>query len=293
MGVGILDLTELETTLRRHVETLAATPRNVEHYTALRRAERYIAGELEAAGYRIALQAYDAAGFRVANVEAERRGTRRPDRIIVIGAHYDSIGLSPGANDNASGVAAMLELARLHASVADASATVRFVAFVNEEPPYFTTGEMGSLVYARRMTERGERAAAMMSLETIGYYREESGSQRYPPPFDRVLPDRGNFIAMVSNFGSTRLLVTVARAFRRASPLRVIASPAPGSVPGVGWSDHWSFWQQGFPAVMLTDTAPYRYPHYHARTDTPDKLDYGRMAQVVVGVSAALSALMR
>lgn len=283
---------DLRLSLRRHVEALAATPRNVEHYKALLRAERYIADQLVAAGYTPAVQEYDAAGgFRVANVEAERRGSTRPDRIIVIGAHYDSIGLSPGANDNASGVAAMLELARMFASAADPAATLRFVAFVNEEPPYFTTGEMGSLVYARRMVERGERAAAMMSLETIGYYSEEKGSQRYPPPFGRVLPDRGNFIAMVSNFASTRLLITMARAFRRASPLRVIAAPAPGRIPGVGWSDHWSFWQQGFPAVMLTDTAPYRYPHYHVRSDTPDKLDYARMAQVVNGVAAAVRAL--
>jgi Zn-dependent M28 family amino/carboxypeptidase len=283
---------EVRAALRLHVERLAATPRNVDHYRALLRAERYIAERLTRAGYTAVAQEYDAAGFRVANVEAERRGSMQPGRLIVIGAHYDSIGLSPGANDNASGVAAMLELARLHASAPQAAATVRFVAFVNEEPPYFMTDGMGSLVYARRMASRGERAAAMISLETIGYYSDERGSQRYPAPFDRVLPDRGNFIAMVSNFASVRLLVTTAWAFRRASSLRVIASPAPESIPGVGWSDHWSFWQQGCAAMMVTDTAPYRYPHYHAQSDTPDKLDYERMSRVVIGISAAIRALM-
>ena len=132
----------------------------------------------------------------------------------------------------------------------------------------------------------------MISLETIGYYSEEPGSQRYPSPFHWFLPDRGNFIAMVSNFRSVALLARAAWAFRSGTTLRLIASPAPERMPGVGWSDHWSFWQLGYPALMVTDTAPYRYPHYHSRADTPDKLDYERMARVVAGVAAVLDALM-
>jgi Zn-dependent M28 family amino/carboxypeptidase len=282
----------VQSALRHHVEMLAATPRNLDHYGALQRAEAYIAAQFSAAGYAPSRQEFEAVGRRVANVEAECPGTTRPDRIIAIGSHYDSIGLSPGANDNASGVAALLEVARLRALLRPGASTVRFVAFVNEEPPYFMTDTMGSLVYARRMAARRERVAGMISLETIGYYSEEPGSQRYPSPFHRFLPDRGNFIAMVSNFRSVALLARAAWAFRSATTLRVIACPAPERIAGVGWSDHWSFWQQGYPALMLTDTAPYRYPHYHSRSDTPDKLDYERMARVVAGVTAALDALM-
>ena len=150
---------------------------------------------------------------------------------------------------------------------------------------------MGSVVYATRARERGEKIVAMLSLETIGYYSNERGSQTYPAPFHLMLPSTGNFIAMVSNFASASLLRRIARGFRSGSTLRVIASPAPERIPGIGWSDHWSFWRQGYPAVMLTDTAPFRYPYYHTREDTPDKLDYERIALVVSGVMTALRAV--
>jgi hypothetical protein len=128
----------------------------------------------------------------------------------------------------------------------------------------------------------------MLSLETIGYYRDEPGTQRYPEPFERLFPDRGNFLAMVSNLRSAWLLRRAARAFRGASSLKVIASPAPERIPGVGWSDHRSFWQHGYHAIMLTDTAFYRYPHYHTTDDTPDKIDYSRQALVVTVVMGIL-----
>lgn len=240
--------------LRRHVVAIADTPRNLWHYESLQHAAAYIDGEFTRAGYQPRHQVYEVEGRRVANIEAERLGNRRSDRILVIGAHYDSIADSPGANDNASGVAVMLELARMHA-VSAAPLTVRFVAFANEEPPYFMTAAMGSFTYAAEAAARGDDIVAMMSLETIGYYSDASGSQRYPRPFNLILPNRGNFLAMVSNIGSVRALRTASKAFRSATRLPLIASPAPTSIPGVAWSDHWSFWRHGYRAMMLTDTA--------------------------------------
>ena len=279
--------------LRRHVETLAGFgPRSTVRYTGLQQAEAYIAAELRDAGYSPAEQVFMAGGREVRNIEAELTGSARPETIVVVGAHYDTISGSPGANDNASGVAAMLELARLFAR-SPRDATVRFVAFVNEEPPYFLGDQMGSLVYARRAKGRGERITAMYSLETIGYYSDVPGSQQYPAPFHLLFPATGNFIAMVSNFASAPLLQRTVNAFSGGTTLRVIGSPAPERIPGVGWSDHWSFWQQGYPAVMVTDTAPYRYPHYHSADDTPDKLDYARMARVVSGMARVIERVAR
>ena len=153
------------------------------------------------------------------------------------------------------------------------------------------TDAMGSFVYAARCAARGEDVVAMLSLETIGYYSNEPGSQRYPPPFHLFLPRRGNFLAMVSNSRSAAVLRRVARAFQSATTLPVIAAPAPESIPGVSWSDHSAFWKHGYPALMLTDTAPYRYPYYHAREDTPEKLDYERIARVVTGCAGVIRAL--
>jgi Zn-dependent M28 family amino/carboxypeptidase len=259
------------------------------HYESLQRTAAYIDEEFSRAGYAPRHQVFEVEGHRVANIEAERRGSRRPDRILVIGAHYDSVDESPGANDNASGVAVMLELARLHATLAP-PVTVRFVAFVNEEPPYFMTPAMGSWRYAADAAARGDNIVTMISLETIGYYSDEARSQRYPFPFGRMFPDRGNFLAMVSNIRSAGALRTAAKAFRSATSLPLIASPAPAAIPGVAWSDHWSFWRHGYRALMLTDTALYRYPHYHANSDTADRLDYERMARVLTGCDAVIHA---
>jgi Zn-dependent M28 family amino/carboxypeptidase len=259
------------------------------HYDSLQRTAAYIDEEFSRAGYVPRRQVFEVEGRRVANIEVERRGSRRPERVLVIGAHYDSVADSPGANDNASGVAVILELARLNATSAP-PVTVRFVAFVNEEPPYFMTAEMGSWRYAADAAARGDNIVAMISLETIGYYSDEAGSQRYPFPFGLVFPNRGNFVAMVSNVRSVGALRRAAKAFRSATCLPLIASPAPSAIPGVAWSDHWSFWKHGYRALMLTDTALYRYPHYHSNSDTADRLDYERMARVVTGCDAIIQA---
>jgi Zn-dependent M28 family amino/carboxypeptidase len=289
---NVLSPSDLSIRLRRHVDELAQKigPRSTVKHAALRQAAEYIERALVEAGYPVRRQVFAADGRDVWNIDAELPGRDDPNRIVVIGAHYDTLSNSPGANDNGSGVAAMLELARLHAA-ASPGVTVRFAAFVNEEPPHFQTETMGSLVYARRCRSRGERVEAMISLETIGYYTIERGSQRYPPPLHLLFPSIGNFLAIVGNFQSRKLVTNTMSAFRQASSLPVVGSPAPETLPGVAWSDHWSFWQQGYPAIMLTDTAPFRYPHYHRAEDTPDKLDYARLARVVEGLQQAILTL--
>ncbi|MFN0056848.1 MAG: M28 family peptidase [Planctomycetota bacterium] len=283
---------ELEQTLRAHVVELADRigPRHVGAYDGLVAAEQFIAAQMSAAGYQVAYQEYRSSGRTVRNIEVEIAGSLRAAELLVIGAHYDSCEDTPAANDNASGVAALLELARrFHGK--RPLCTLRFVAFVNEEPPHFQTSQMGSLVYARRSQERGERIVGMVSLETIGYFSDEPKSQKYPPIVGWLYPSVGNFIGFVSDTSSRKFLRSFVGAFRAHAKIPSVGAPLPGAIPGVGWSDHWSFWQAGYPAIMVTDTAPFRYPHYHEPTDTPEKLDYRRMALVVEGVEQAIEEL--
>jgi len=226
----------------------------------------------------------------VTNVETELPGTHKPDEVIIIGAHYDSVSGSPGANDNASGVAALLELAR-NLKDRGAARTIRFVAFANEEPPYFQTEQMGSRVYARRSRERQERIMAMISLETIGYYSDLEKSQLYPFPFSLYYPSKGDFLGFVGNISSRALVRRAVEVFRADDALPSQGIAAPGWLTGVGWSDQWSFWKEDYPAIMITDTAIFRYPHYHRLSDTPDKLDYDRMARAVSGISRVIMDL--
>jgi len=278
--------------LRAHVETLAGEigERNVFRPRALADAADFIAREWRRQGYEVAPQTYDCQGLPCANLEIARRGTRRPEEIVLVGAHYDSVIGSPGADDNASGVAALLAMSRRFAEAAPAR-TVRFVAFVNEEPPLYFTRDMGSDVYARAARARGDDIRAMLALETIGYYSEAAGSQHYPPFFRFFFPGRGNFVAFVSNLRSRRLLRRAVQAFRAGSDFPVERLATPGLVPGVAWSDHRSFWRQGYEALMVTDTAFYRYPHYHTPDDTPDKLHYGALARVAEGLANAVETL--
>lgn len=279
--------------LRDHVVTLASSigERNVWRFPALQRAAEYIEEQFRAWGYSPSRQTYEVSRLPISNIEATLHGTSSPDEIIVLGAHYDTVSSCPGANDNATGIAAMLELARRFAGRAQ-DRTIRFVAFVNEEPPFFQTTQMGSAVYANASRVRGDRIVGMLSLETMGYYSNERGSQRYPAEQMRGLyPETGDFIGFVSNEESRELLETAARAFtgRASTPLQAAALPA--ALPGTGWSDHWSFWQAGYPALMVTDTAPWRYPWYHTAEDTPDKIDFEKLADVVNGLEAVALAL--
>lgn len=257
--------------------------RHIWRVDALARAAAYITDTLKSCGYATASQGYEVHGQHVENVEAVLAGSSAPARVVIVGAHYDTVLGCPGANDNATGVAAMLELARRFSS-RPRPRTIRFLAFVNEEPPFFLTSTMGSVVYANEAKRRGDRICAMLSLETIGYYSDQPKSQQYPPPLNLLFPDTGNFIGFVSNFRSTPLLVRAARAFKARTRFPLRAAPAPQSIPGVGWSDHWSFWQAGYHAIMVTDTAPYRYPWYHTVYDTPDKVSAEHLGEVVDGL---------
>ena len=278
--------------LRAHIQMLAGTigERNMWEYGALQRAAAHIQDVFRSHGYDVALQQYELGGRTASNVEAVLPGRSKADEVVVLGAHYDSVRGSPGANDNATGVAALLDLARRFGGHPQPR-TVRFVAFVNEEPPFFQTPAMGSLVYATAARQRGDRIIAMLSLETMGYFSDLPDSQTYPSPIRFLYPATGNFIGFVSNVGSAPLLLRARRAFRSRTRFPVQSAAVPASIPGVGWSDHWSFWQVGYPAMMVTDTAPYRYPWYHTAGDTPDKVLHHRLADVVDGLEHVVTVL--
>jgi Zn-dependent M28 family amino/carboxypeptidase len=258
----------------------------------LERAERHITGALTGAGYAVSPLAYESNGARVVNLEATLAGKDPGAPLVIVGAHYDSASGAPGADDNASGVAATLAIARaLAAERWTPSRTIRFVAFVNEEPPFFWNEEMGSLVYAKACKAKGERVAAMLSLETLGYFADGAGTQKYPPVVSWFYPDRGDFVGFVGNTASRSLVRESIGAFRASARFPSEGAALPGFVAGVGWSDHWSFWQMGYPAVMVTDTAPFRNPHYHQATDLPETLDYDRLSRVVDGLVAVVKKL--
>lgn len=280
--------------LRADVQVLAGDigERNLVRPAKLFKAARWIEAEWKAAGYKSRRQTYAVEGRDCHNLEVEIAGAEFPAEIVLVGAHYDSVAGAPGANDNGSGVAAMLALSRLFADRTPRR-TLRFVAFVNEEPPYFQRASMGSRVYARRCRQRQENIVAMLSLETVGYYTDRPGSQRYPPPLGALYPSVGNFIGFVGDVRSRQLVDRVTTTFRRHAQFPSEKAAFPPQLPGVGWSDQWSFWQEGFLGVMVTDTAPFRYPHYHTSEDTPDKLDYGRMARVVSGLEAVVIDLAK
>jgi Zn-dependent M28 family amino/carboxypeptidase len=283
----------LRAELKTDVEKLAGEigERNMNRYPRLLAAGEFIEASLTSAGLTPRRDSYELRGRACHNIEVEIRGTA--PEIFVVGAHYDSVFGCPGANDNGSGVAALLALARRFAGK-PARQTLRFVAFVNEEPPYFQTEEMGSFVYAKRCKERGDRITGMISLETIGYFSDAPGSQKYPSPALGVFyPSKGNFIGFAGNTGSRSLLRATVSAFRKTGKLPCQGASLPAMIPGIGWSDQWSFWQCGYPAIMVTDTAPFRYPHYHEPTDTPDKLDDDRFALAVSGMEAVIGELTK
>jgi Zn-dependent M28 family amino/carboxypeptidase len=282
----------LEQALRSDIHQLAGVigERNLFRYKQLVEAAAYIRAAFTNSGYEVHRHPYQVAGQTCENIEVQRVGTEKPHDILVVGAHYDSVQGSPGANDNATGVAALLALARTMADIRPLC-TVRFVAFTNEEPPLFQGPYMGSHLYAKRCRERSENIRLMLSLETIGCYSDEPRSQSYPFPFGLFYPSTANFIAFVSNMENAPLVKQLLTAFRHHARFPSEGGALWEWIPGVAWSDHWSFWRAGYPAVMVTDTAPNRYAHYHTAADTPDKLDFPRMARVVWGLRQVIGEL--
>jgi len=257
---------------------------------ALKYAEEFIFDTFNDLGYNLRRETYYVDGVEVANIEAEIVGTRKRDEIVVVGSHYDSAEGTPGANDNATGVAATLELAR-HFKDLQPERTVRFVGFVNEEPPYFATKNMGSWVYASGAKARKEKIIAMLCLECLGVYSDEVGSQVLTAPLDKLYPNTGNFIAFCSNPSSYPLLRKCIKEFRETTKFPSEGLVAPVVIPVIGWSDHRNFWEFGYPAIMITDTALFRDSHYHLPTDTYQRLNFERMSRVVIGIGHAVENL--
>ena len=294
---------EIAATLRGYVAVIASRPHNTYFPAALEASARAIETTLQSFGYEPLAQTFTAAGVVVRNIEVVIEpivavgSTSREFATLVIGAHYNSAGNAPGANDNGSGTAALMVLARELKNHVMISTRLRFVFFVNEEPPHFKTETMGSLVYARKLTASGEKVRGMLSLETLGAYSDRPGSQKYPLGLAKVLPfalpTKGDFVAIVGTPPARALAAEVTRRFRDGTAFPSVGGVAPGDIPGVTWSDHWSFGQFGIPALMITDTAPFRYEHYHQPSDTPDKLDYERLARVTTGILRVVREMAR
>lgn len=277
--------------LEQHVRQLSETclPRSWDQLEGLERAATYITEVFQASGARLDAQTFSVRNRSYRNVLASY-GPETGPRIIV-GAHYDACGPLPGADDNASGVAGLLALGQLLGRQPPRH-RVDLVAYTLEEPPFFRTSDMGSAHHARLMKEARSDVQAVIVLEMIGRFTDAKGSQRYPSMLlEPFYPDRGDFITVVGRFGDIGLTRSVKRAMRGASPLPVRSINGPRWIPGLDFSDHHPYWDQGFKAVMVTDTSFYRNQDYHTLRDTPDRLDYVRMAQVVQGVHAAVREL--
>jgi Zn-dependent M28 family amino/carboxypeptidase len=279
---------------RRVVEILAGEypSRHGSNPKVLNGAATFIEQEFASLGYQVQSQWYEADGALVRNVIVEKKGEQSEKGSIVIGAHYDTVLGTPGADDNATGIAGLIEVSRL-LKEHKCNRTIRFVAFPHEEPPYFYTHLMGSRQYARNLKEEGENICAMLTLEMLGY-AGAGFKQLYPAPLLRILgryPKDGNYIALVSNLRSARLLSMVRKAMRHRGTIGVESLSAPGFIPPLFLSDHSSFWKYGFPALMITDTAFLRNPHYHSSTDKADTLNYPFLAGVIDAVYGAVLAL--
>jgi Zn-dependent M28 family amino/carboxypeptidase len=283
---------EIERRLSTEVKYLSETvgERNVWRAGSLQAVVNHLLDNLQQSGYAVTERTYRVEGQDVSNLEVSIIGSESTGETIIVGAHYDTVAGTAGADDNATGVAAVLELARqLHGSTP--RKTIRFVIFVNEEPPFFQTSRMGSMVYAQQLRRENVRVSAMISLEMLGFYSDVPGSQKYPALVGAVYPSRGNFIGFVGNSESRDLVRRAIRGFRESTSFPSEGIAAPADWPGVGWSDQWSFWQEHYPAIMITDTALFRYPYYHTPLDTANRLDFGRMARVVEGVQRVVESL--
>ncbi len=283
---------ELAGRLAAHVKVLSGTigERNVRKPESLRAVNEYAREELGRASYEVAEHSYSLDGQEVSNLETILVGSESASGTVIVGAHYDSVAGTVGADDNATGVAAVLELARMLQG-SKLQKTVRFVLFVNEEPPFFQTDTMGSLVYARQLKRDHVAVSAMISLEMLGYYSDAPSTQKYPALLGLLYPSRGNFIGFVGKSDSPDLVRRAVRRFRETTSFPSEGVAAPVEWPGVGWSDHWSFWQANYPAIMITDTAIFRNPYYHTPNDTADKLNFEKMARVVEDARRVVEAL--
>lgn len=283
--------TQLSGFLKAHVDTLCTLgERNARSYEALTASVAYIRHSFEALGYTVKKQDFTFANKVMTNLEVEVKGSKYPERIIVVGAHYDTVYGSPGADDNASGTASLLEMARLLRDHKP-DYTIRLVAFANEEHPEADWHTMGSYEYARACHERKDDIRGMMVLEMLGCYSDAPNSQQYPYPFNLFYPTVGNFIAFVGNTKSRAIVTRAIEAFRKNTAFPSEGVSAPEKYRDIQRSDHSCFWDFGYQALMITDTSNFRYRPYHTAEDTPEKLDYERMARVTEGLAHSVMAL--
>ena len=290
--------------LQAHVKHLSKDlyPRSFDQFNNTELTVQYIVDEFNAAGVDVSIQDVPVQESTYQNIIASFGPSTGP--LLVIGAHYDSFGdaiegamhakgyslqtHTPGADDNASGVAGLIELARLLHNYPP-SRSIQLVAYALEEPPHFRTDFMGSAVHAHSLVEQDRDMQLMISLEMIGYFSDDAGSQRFPVPgLSLFYPDQGNFIAVVGRLGGFRALRRVKSLMSGATDLAVYSINAPNVMVGVDFSDHRNYWHEGYPALMITDTAFYRNTNYHGAGDTYDKLDYVRMAKVVQSLFAVI-----
>ncbi|MEM8835604.1 MAG: M28 family peptidase [Planctomycetota bacterium] len=285
--------TQLARALRADVEMLAGefAERHTFNQPVMTRSSEWLESRLRGIGYETVEHVF-VPDTDAPNLIVEVRGTSQPNEVVLVGAHFDSELHTPGADDNASGVAGVLALAQ-HFHDRPQARTLRFACFVNEEPPHFMQPTMGSLVYAKTCADRGDRITAMIAFEMLGYFDDAPGSQQYPPPLSSFYPSTGDFIAFVGDLGSRDLVREAIASFRTHAQFPSEGVALPESIEGIGWSDHWAFWQAGYPAIMVTDTAHFRNPHYHRSSDTPGTLDYDRMSRVVEGMIRVVEDLAR
>lgn len=289
----------IESQLRLHVDRLAGLigPRVLQKPKSIDATLGYLQSQWAAMGYDVSREHFDALGTEATNLIVHQPGTNRADEIVLLGAHYDTVLATPGADDNASAVAVLLEVSRLLRDD-HGGRTIRYVAFACEEPPYYNLAAMGSQHHARQSRLRGDKIVGMLCLEMVGYFSSEDDSQKVPPQIPkwlrRFFPHRGNFLAAIGNWSSWKLCWKFRRGFNRGtSSLPLFSMCFPESIHEIRLSDNSSFWDQGYPALMLTDTSFLRNPNYHQATDTPDTLDYERMTDVVLGVAEAVRGLRR
>lgn len=270
--------------LRQHVEKIALQigERSPKHPERIEFCANYIAAQFALLGLSVSSQEFEFAGLTMSNIIAEVRGSTHPGEVVVIGAHYDSIG--PGANDNASGISGLIEIARYFSKLPYKNRpkrTIRFVAFANEEDSGEAWQNMGSYHYARLCKARCENIVGMISLEMLGCFLHEPGSQKYPFPFNLFYPNTGNFIGFVANRASLAFVQDVIGKFREVAQFPSEGVAAPEIFADISRSDHWSFWQFDYPALMVTDTSNFRFQHLHLDSDTPDKVDFDSMTRIV------------
>lgn len=291
VNIRLLNL-QLADNLKSHVYKLSAEigDRSVFKYGKLEQSADYITNQLKTIGYDVEFQKYTIEGKNVRNIIASKPGERFPQEIIIVGAHYDTC-FNPGADDNASGVSGLLELARLLKDKTT-DRTIEFVFFVNEEPPFFKSEYMGSRVFAREAKKERKNIKAVIVFEMIGCYSNKINSQRYLPIAGIFFPNKGNFIGVFGNFRSRQLVDRIKKSFKHNSSFP-IESLALDFIPGIDFSDHWSFWKEGYPAVMISDTAFLRHNNYHKNSDTWEKINFENMACIIEGFYQVLSELTK